>query len=130
MPHISAIFVNFVIINPTIAKMKFLHYLYVKGEANFRLGGRGLIVAPIWLFTLFFSTELFPPNLFNEFEFLAITLCFLAVITKISYIIIPKKEVKLKAWERKYKKITSLWAYLYFFSPLIVLWIYLIIRFG
>lgn len=76
MPHISPIFVNFVIINPTIVKMKFLHYLYVKGEANFRLGGRGLIVAPIWLFTLFFSTELFPPNLFNEFEFIAITLCF------------------------------------------------------
>lgn len=108
--------------------MNFLHYLYVKGEANFRLGGRGLIVAPIWLFTLFFSTELFPPDLFNKFGFIALTLCFLAVITMISYIIIPKKKVKLKAWERKYKKITSLWAYLYFFSPLIALWTYMIIR--
>lgn len=109
--------------NFVISHMNFLHYLYTKGETtlNYRLNGRLLIVTPIWLFFLFFSGGLL--NVDNSFLFILVALCWWGTLYGISYIILPPKKVKLKTWIRKYKSMTSFWAYLYFFSPLIILWI-------
>lgn len=110
--------------------MNFLHYLYAKGETIFelRLGGRGLIVAPVWMITLFFGHPLFPQGL-GKLCFMIIYLCWLAILVLITHLILPKKNVKLKAWVRKYRKRTNFWAYLYLFSPIIILLTYTIIEF-
>ena len=111
--------------------MNILHYLYTKGETtfNYKLNGRSFIVWPIWTFTVFFGIPLHPKGL-NEFVFILIFLACGFLLYLLTYIIIPKKKVRLKTWLRKYKNTTNLWAYLYFFSPLIFFGIYLIIKFN
>lgn len=110
--------------------MNFLHYLYTKGVtvSDYRLDGRSFIVFPIFCFTLFWGLPLLP-NGVNEFFIILIFLCWLCTLYGLTYIVIPKKKVRLKTWLCKYKNMTSLWAYMYFFSPIITFWIYSIIEF-
>lgn len=111
--------------------MNILHYLYTKGETvlNYRMNGRSLIAYPICMFSVFWGMPLLPKGL-SEFVFILIFLCWYFILYCLTYVVLPKKKVKLKTWLRKYKNTTSLWAYLYGFSPLIILWIYLIIKFN
>lgn len=111
--------------------MNILHYLYTKGETvlNYRLNGRSFIVFPIYLITLFFAQLLLPKGI-NEFVFILFCLCWFGILYALTYIVIPKKKVKLKTWSHKYNKTTSLWAYIYLFSPSIMLLTYVIIKFG
>lgn len=109
--------------------MNCFHYLYTKGETVFypRLGGRGLLVAPVWFLSLVSTTPFMPIGI-EQFSFIIISLCWLGILSGISYIVIPKKEAKtkMKSWIRKYKRSTNLWAYLYLFSPIIFLLSYFI----
>lgn len=111
-------------------RMNFIHYLYAKGETVFspRLGGRGLFIAPIWFLSII-STIPFMPLGIEQFSFIFLSLCWLGILIGVSYILIPKKEAetKLKSWVRKYKKTTTLWAYLYLLSPILFLLFYLFI---
>lgn len=110
--------------------MNFIHYLYIKGETifEFRLGGRGLIVAPIWTVTTVFSFYILPVGI-EKFNFFLIFFCWLGVLIGLTYLIIPKKKVqkKLKSWMRKYNKVPNYWAWLYLLSPIIIMLMYLII---
>ena len=110
--------------------MNILHYLYTKGETtfNYKLNGRSFIVWPMWELTAFFSIPLFPKGL-NEFVFILIYLVYGFLLYLLTYILLPKKKVRLKTWLRKYNNTTSLWAYVYFFSPIIIFGIYMIINF-
>ena len=105
--------------------MNFLHYLYAKGETvfDYRLNGRLLIITPVWLLSLFFGTSAVL-KVCNPFLFALIAFCWWGILFGISFIILPKKKVKLKTWVRKYKSTTNFWAYLYLFLPLILLWIF------
>lgn len=111
--------------------MNILHYLYTKGETvlNYRLNGRSLIVFPIYLITLFFVALLLPKGI-SQFVFILFCLIWFCILYALTYIVIPKKKVRLKTWLRKYNKTTSLWAYIYLFSPSIMLLIYVIIKFN
>lgn len=105
-------------------RMNFIHYLYAKGETVFspRLGGRGLFIAPIWFLSIISTTPFMPLGI-EQFSFIFLSLCWLGILIGVSYILIPKKEAetKLKSWVRKYKKTTTLWAYLYLLSPILFL---------
>lgn len=70
------------------------------------------------------------PKGLSEFVFILIFLCWYIILYCLTYVVLPKKKVKLKTWQRKYKNITSLWAYLYGISPLIIYGIYLFIKFN
>ena len=109
--------------------MNILHYLYIKGETvfDYRLNGRSLIAFPIFMFSVFFGMPLLPKGL-SEFVFILIFLCWYFILYCLTYVVLPKKKVKLKTWLRKYKNTTSLWAYLYGLSPFIIEWGYLIIK--
>lgn len=81
------------------------------------------------MFSVFFGMPLLPKGL-SEFVFILIFLCWYIILYCLTYVVLPKKKVKLKTWQRKYKNITSLWAYLYGISPLIIYGIYLFIKFN
>lgn len=128
--RIRPILSYFAIIIFSIASMNFLHYLYAKGETVFypRLGGRALLIAPIWFLSIISTTPFMPLGI-EQFSFILLSLCWLGILIGVSYILLPKKEAetKLKSWVRKYKKTTTLYACLYLLSPILFLLFYLFI---
>lgn len=117
-------FICFAIRNLLILCMNFLHYLYIKGETtlNDRLSGRSLIVFPIFTFSIIFVIPLMPSGI-GEFYFYLLFIGWLGILYGMTYLILPPKIVKkrLRSWLKKYKKTTSLWAFLYLLSPTIFL---------
>lgn len=110
--------------------MNFIHYLYIKGETTFssKLGGRGLIIVPIWYSSVVMSTPILPVGI-GRFKFFLLEFCWLCVLIGISYLIIPKKQVHIhsESWMIRYGTMTSLWAYLYLLLPMGLVLLYLIL---
>lgn len=105
--------------------MKFFYYLYAKGESVFtrQIGGRGLIITPVWFLTTFFSMPLLPGGM-EEYPFMVMALCWLGILIGITYLIIPRRKAKTEsaAWISKYSGASSLWAWLYIISgPILML---------
>lgn len=104
--------------------MKFFYYLYAKGESVFtrQIGGRGLIIAPVWFLTTFFSMPLIPGEM--EEGPIMVILCWLGILIGITYLIIPRRKAKAQsaAWISKYSGASSLWVWLYIISgPILML---------
>lgn len=121
--------------------MNFIHYLFIKGETTFgshpgkgffqggRLSGRSIICYPLWLFAMYLSMPWIPSGL-SDFSIWVIIISYFLLLYGLTYLLIPRKTVKknLKRWMRRYKRTTSLWAYLYLFSPIIAMVGYVIFK--
>lgn len=108
--------------------MNILHYLYVKGESAFPLGGRGLIIWPVWLLMIFYILRLMIKNGISGDIFALSVLCLYGILLGITYIILPRKKAKncLDSWKNKYGGAKGLWAKLYVISPIIIFFVALI----